>query len=135
MTVWRTPLAEAVIGASPDCRGGPQTSPPRMVPHAPWFGSGDPVGSLVPSGAGQSCDGVYGGVRLRCFIACHRCTPDTCDAQRQRRSRARSTATKNIANERGRVPRKQRTKKRCARTGNEQPRQRGRSRRTVEGPT
>ena len=77
-----------------------------------------------------------GGDRSRCFIASRPCTPDTCDAQRRRRSRARrSPASKNIANERGRVSRKQRTKKRCARTGNEQPRQRGRSRRTAGGPT
>ena len=135
MTVWRTPLTEAVIGASPDCRDGPQTSPPRMVPHAPWFGSGDPVGSLVPSGAGQSCDGVYGGVRLRCFIACHRCTPDTCDAQRQRRSRRSRGTSQNITDRSGGMSRKQRTKRGCARTGNEQPQQRGRRRRTAEGPT
>ena len=76
-----------------------------------------------------------GGDHSRCFIASRPCTPDTCDAQRRRRSRARSPASKNIANERGRVSRKQRTKKRCARTGNEQPRQRGRSRRTAGGPT
>ena len=67
-----TPLTEAVIGASPDCRGaaGPQTSPPRMVPHATVVrvrGSSGLAGALrAPV---QSCDGA---IRRRALALFHR---------------------------------------------------------------
>ena len=47
---------DTLIGTSPHPRGRPKTSPPRMVPHAPSFESGDPVGSLVSPGTCQSCE-------------------------------------------------------------------------------
>ena len=47
---------DTLIGASPHPRGRPKTSPPRMVPHAPSFESGDPVGSLVSPGTCQSSE-------------------------------------------------------------------------------
>ena len=47
---------DTLIGASPHPRGRPKTSPPRMLPHAPSFESGDPVGSLVSPGTCQSSE-------------------------------------------------------------------------------
>ena len=44
---------DTLIGTSPHPRGRPKTSPPPMVPHAPSFESGDPVGSLVSPGTCQ----------------------------------------------------------------------------------
>ena len=47
---------DTLIGASPHPRGRAKTSPTPMVPHAPSFESGDPVGSLMSPGTCQSCE-------------------------------------------------------------------------------